>query len=540
MNRAVARGRQQLSQFLGGFSTGQKAVVGLAVAGGVVALLLFSSWAAKPSYTPLFTNLDPSDASAITDKLTSSKTPFQLQDGGRTVLVPRDQVYQVRLDMSAANLPSGGSAGYELLDKQGVTTSEFRQRVDYQRALEGELARTIQAIDGVSAATVHLVIPKQDLFSEDASKATASVLLKTTPGKDVSAGQAQAIVHLVSSGVEGLAPEDVTVADAKGNILSAAGDAAGEAAADARASATHAFEEHLSKSVQDMLAKVLGPGNAAVTVRAELDLDQAKRTIESFDTANADKAINEATTDETFSGTGAALPGGVLGVDSTPAAAGGGGNSTYTKGTATRNYAVGKTVEQLVAAPGSVKRLSVAVLLNSQAKGASPAKIESLVRAATGMSPDRGDVIAVDTLPFDTSAAKDAAKGLEAAQSAEKMKSLASMVRSALSVLLVLVVLFVLVRAARRTERVPVALPVGFGALPAGEVAALTAGQAATVAMAAPAEAPAVAPPRPMPELKAPENDQRVRVTQEIGELIERQPDEVAQLLRSWLADRRT
>lgn len=543
MNDVVARGRQQARQLLSGFSTGQRVVVVLAVVGAVVALVLFSSWASKPSFTPLFTNLEAADASAITEKLTASKVPFELADGGRTVLVPRDQVYQVRLDMSAASLPSGGGAGYELLDKQGVTTSEFRQRVDYQRALEGELSRTIQAIDGVAAATVHLVIPEEDLFSDDASRPTASVLVKTKPGKAIGVGQAQAIVRLVSSSVEALAPEDVTVADAKGNILSSgSGDAAAQSAADVRASTTQAYEQHLARSVQDMLATVLGPGNAAVQVRAELDLDSAKRTIETFDTTNADKAINEATTNETYSGQGAALPGGILGIDSTQETTTGGGTSSYTKGTATRNYAVGKTVEELTAAPGAVRRLSVAVLLNSQAEGADPAKVQDLVEAATGMSEERGDVIAVDAMPFDTSAAEEAEKGLEAAESAEKMKSIASMVRSVVSVLLVLVVLFVLIRATRRTERVAVALPPGFGPtpLPDGEQAALPAGDAGTYdELARQPEMAAVAAARSLPELKAPENEQRLRVQSEIGELIERQPDEVAQLLRSWLADRR-
>lgn len=538
MSNAVARGRQQLTQLLGGFSTGQKAVVGLAVLGSLTALLMFSSWAAKPSYAPLFTNLEAADASAITDKLASSKTPFQLGDGGRTVLVPRDRVYQVRLDMSAASLPAGGSPGYELLDKQGITTSEFRQRVDYQRALEGELSRTIQAIDGVQAATVHLVIPKEDLFADDASRPTASVLVKTKPGKDIGAGQAQAIVHLVSSSVEALAPDDVTVADSKGNILSASGQTGGRAAADARATATQTYEQQLSKSVQDMLAKVLGPGNAAVQVRADLDLDQTKRTTETFDTTNGDKPINEAVANEVYAADGgAALPGGVLGIDATQGATTGAtGKSSYTKGTATRNYAVGKTVEELTAAPGTVRRLSVAVLLNSKAKGANPAKVQALVEAATGMSKARGDTIAVDAMAFDTSAATDAAKGLASAQSAEKMQSMASMVRSAISVLLVLAVLFLLVRASRRTERVAVALPAGFGtgAIGMGEMAALASGEHAESG-----EPVAVAPTRVLPGLRAPGNEQRLRVQHEIGDLIERQPEEVAQLLRSWLADRR-
>lgn len=533
MSNVVARGRQQVSQVLSGFSAGQKAVVGLALVGGIAALMFFSSWAAKPSLTPLFSNLAASDASAITDKLTASKTAFQLTDGGRTVLVARDKVYQLRLDMSAASLPAGGSPGYELLDKQGITTSEFRQRVDYQRALEGELARTIQAIDGVSAATVHLVIPKDDLFANDASRPTASVLVRTVPGKELGAGQAQTIVHLVSASVEALAPEDVTVADAKGNILSTSGDGAGQAAADARATATHSYEQNLSKSVETMLAKVLGPGNATVQVQADLDLDQSKKTIESFDTTNGDKSINETVANEVFSADGgAALPGGILGVDSTQTSTGTGGKSSYTKGTATRNYAVGKTVEEMTAAPGTVRRLSVAVLLNSKAKGADPAKVQTLVEAATGLTKARGDTIAVSAMAFDTSAAADAAKGLATAQSAQKMQSLASMVRSVVSVLLVLVVLFLLVRATRRTQRIPVALPAGMGnALGVGEMAALPSAEHGEVV--------AVAPTRILPQLKVGANEQRERVQHEIGDLIERQPEEVAQLLRSWLADRR-
>src|SRR5947208_12996952 len=166
--------RRRASQTLSGFSTGQKVVTGLAVVGVVVGALTFSSWASKPSYTPLFSNLQPSDAAAVTQKLTSSKVPFKLADGGATVMVPQNQVYQQRLNLSASGLPTGGTQGYSLLDKQGITTSEFRQRVDYQRALEGELSKTIGAIDGVAAASVHLVIPADDVFANDNHKPSAS------------------------------------------------------------------------------------------------------------------------------------------------------------------------------------------------------------------------------------------------------------------------------------------------------------------------------------------------------------------------------
>src|SRR4051812_6036893 len=234
--------RRKATQAMSGFSTGQKVITGLAVVALIFGGMMFSSWASKPTYVPLFSNLQPSDASAITSKLTSSKVPFKLSDGGGTILVPQNQVYQQRLDLSASGLPTGGNQGYSLLDKQGITTSEFQQRVDYQRAMEGELAKTVGAIDGVAAATVHLVIPAQDVFAGDSSKPSASVLIQNVPGKSTSPGQVQAVVHLVSSSIEGLDPDSVTVADAKGNVLSAPGSGGLAAAGDARGEQTKTYE----------------------------------------------------------------------------------------------------------------------------------------------------------------------------------------------------------------------------------------------------------------------------------------------------------
>src|SRR3954467_13351372 len=169
MQLNVEQLRRKASQTMSCFSTGQKVITGLAVVALAMGGMFFSSWASKPTYTPLFSNLQPSDAAAVTQKLTSNKVPYKLADGGQTVMVPQNQVYQQRLNLSASGLPTGGTQGYSLLDKQGITTSEFRQRVDYQRALEGELSKTISVIDGVAAATVHLVIPPDDVFANDAS-----------------------------------------------------------------------------------------------------------------------------------------------------------------------------------------------------------------------------------------------------------------------------------------------------------------------------------------------------------------------------------
>src|SRR4051812_12635910 len=292
--------RRKASQTMAGFSTGQKVVTGFAVLALIFGGMFFSSWASKPNYTPLFSNLQPSDAAAVTQKLTSEKVPFKLADGGATVMVPQNQVYQQRLNLSASGLPTGGTQGYSLLDKQGITTSEFRQRVDYQRALEGELSKTISVIDGVAAATVHLVIPPDDVFANDASKPSASVLIQNVPGKTIGPGQVQAVVHLVSSSVEGLDPDSVTVADAKGTLLSAPGTG-GLAASmgDARAQQTRTYEDNVSKSLQDMLATVIGPGHSVVRVTADLDFDQRSTTTETYGNKNA-TALNETTSKETF------------------------------------------------------------------------------------------------------------------------------------------------------------------------------------------------------------------------------------------------
>lgn len=535
MPAQLARLRDRATAVLAGFTSGQKTMLALALVALVFGGMFFGKWAGKPSYAPLFTDLSASDAAAITEKLDASKTPYQLADGGATVMVPKSEVYKARLDMSAKGLPAGGSTGYALLDKQGITTSEFRQRVDYQRALEGELSRTISSIDGVTAATVRLVIPTQDLFSEDERKPSASVLVKTAPGKTLSAGQVRAIVHLTSSSVEGLTPEQVTVADAKGTVLSAPGkDGMDLAAGDARATATRQYEDSLTQSVQDMLTKVLGPGHAAVQVRAELDFDETKKTSESYDTSTADKPINEATTKETFAGTGAPT-GGILGPNSTPVASGGAGTSNYSKDEVTRNYAVGKVVEEVRTAPGTVKRLSVAVLLDSKAKGVDTSSVEKLVSAAAGVDSARGDTVAVDRMPFDQTAQKQAAADLKAAEQAEKRSGMLGLARTVLTVLLALFVLLQIMRATKRTTRTAIELP-GVTPLELAPVHAAVGAGAVTATAPVPAAVGAAAR---APEIESAAAEQRLRVQAEIGNLIERQPDEVAQLLRSWLADRR-
>src|SRR5947209_4682049 len=415
--------RRRAAGVWSGFTSGQKTTLALAVAAVVLGGYFFTKWAAQPTWAPLYGNLGSTDAASVTQELSGKGVQYKLADGGATVLVPQAQVYQLRLNMSAKGLPTGGSQGYALLDKQGITTSEFRQRVDYQRALEGELARTIGAIDGVSSADVHLVIPADDVFADDSRKPSASVLLRPkTSGKKFSSDQVRAVVNLVAGSVEGLTPDAVTVADSAGHTLSAPGADGLAEGGDAQATQTTAFEDGLARSLEDMLAPVTGAGGAVVRIKADLDFDQRSTTTESFAQPAAGQTsplVSETTSQESFAGPGAAgAAGGVLGAT--------GGNTTgnaastannYSKNSAERSFAVGKVTEQVKAAPGKVSRLSVAVLVDDKVKVPSD-QINNLVTAAAGLDTKRGDVVSVQAMAFDHSAADAAATEQKAASKA--------------------------------------------------------------------------------------------------------------------------
>src|SRR4051812_326935 len=225
LNRALRRGRETFSAF----TMGQKAISVL----GTVAILLggfmIFRWASTPDYGPLYSNLSASDASAVVDQLNSQGTPYELTDGGGTVMVPRDDVYATRIALSGEGLPADSdNQGYSILDNQGMSLSQEAEDTNFKRAMEGELGKTVEAIDGVDTAVVHLALPKKAVFADEQDPATASVLVKSRPGATLSSEQVQAVIHLVASSIDGLDPEQVTVADATGKVLSAPGGVTGD------------------------------------------------------------------------------------------------------------------------------------------------------------------------------------------------------------------------------------------------------------------------------------------------------------------------
>ncbi len=481
----------------------QRVGVGAGLVVAVVAVAGFASWVRTPSFSVLYSDLPASQVSQVTQSLDAAGVPYRLDGGGRSVLVPRNQVYKVRADLAGQGIQGEViPQGYELLDSQGLTVSDFRQRVDYQRALEGELARTLTAMADIGTASVHLVIPDEALFAEDQQPVTASVLLDPVGTLDES--DVEAITLLVSSSVEGLEPNMVTVADTNGTVLHAGGEETTSTSGNRQLRMTQQFEQALSKDITAMLTTVLGPGRASVVVRAQLDYDERSTESETYnpDTATPIRQQNIA---ESFSGNGSS-PVGSLGVDGASLGTASDGPVDYSRQEDTTEYGIDKVVTRSTDAPGAIERLSVAVVVDdgSLTGGTAPdvKNVESLVAAAAGINTERGDSLEVSAAAFPKPAELD--QVTEAATG-----GIMSMLPTILGGILILVValgLFMMTRGGG-SEPVP--------------------------ALAAPALEGATYIPAGV------DPTQFSSMTSDVMQLVERQPEEIATLLRSWLADRR-
>ncbi|MGK5679436.1 flagellar basal-body MS-ring/collar protein FliF [Actinoplanes sp. URMC 104] len=519
------------------FTPGQKAVTIAAVLALVIGAYFFATWASKPSYSILFNNLSSKDASAIVESLKKAGTPYELANDGQTVLVPQDQVNELRLSLSSEGLPGDAGTGYALLDQQGITTSDFMQQTNYQRALEGELSNTIKSIEGVEAATVHLVIPKKDVFADEQDKPTASVLVQSSSTQPLSSDQVQAIVHLVASSVEGLDPTQITVAGADGKVLSTGGGAAIGTGGDSGTEAqTVAFQNRMNQSIQNMLDSVVGPGNSSVVTTATLDFDQTSTTSKTYNADPSVPALSEQNSREAYNGA-ENCAGGVLGPDNIagPGCSTGGGSSSgpgqYENSSSVRNNAVNEVQEQRKSAPGGIKKLNVAVLLNSNAAGSiDPAQVQQLVTAAAGIDSTRGDTIAVSSMPFDQSAAKAAQEALTASTAAAQQAKQMSLIKTGVLGAIVLALLFLAWRFTRKSKKRRGLTPEERKHLEDMQ-AALEAQRLAELNQAIPAQMLEAGMAVDDTNVQAREERQR-----EIEQMVKDQPEEMAVLLRGWLA----
>jgi flagellar M-ring protein FliF len=354
---------------------------------GIIAALL-TYWARLPDMQLLFAELNPEDAAKVTDKISEKNVPYELRNGGRSVYVPRNNVYQMRLELARDGLPGGEQGGYKLFDNEKIGISPFVQNVNLKRALQDELAKSIQMIEGVAQARVHIVSSDQTLFASGDKQTSASVVLKLRPGYKLGNSSIAAIANLIAGSVEGLKADNVTIVDGDGRLLSGQGGSsvAGTGGAGTVADYRQRVEQSLSEKVQQMLETVLGPGRATVRVSAEVNMTSVSTVTESY------SPTAKVATKEEIKSNSEIEPasGGEAGKNQQP--------GTKKDETVTTEYVVGKTVEQKMIVPGEVTALSVAAVVDlspaeaNQTEGAQTAKImqvtdvEKLIETALGLN----------------------------------------------------------------------------------------------------------------------------------------------------------
>ncbi|WP_457573024.1 flagellar basal-body MS-ring/collar protein FliF [Desulfolithobacter sp.] len=387
------------------------------VAVALISIALFTViiiQARTADYQLLFANLNETDAASVVEWLKSNNVPYQLKNGGKSIWVPMDKVHEARLSLTAAGLPQGTGVGFEIFDKQSFALTDFVQKVNYTRALQGELARTIASLGPVESARVHLALPQKRLFKNQQKPATASVILKIRPGRTLAESQVQGIVHLVSGSVEGLSPDNVTIIDQTGRVLTRKEESGlfGAMSPDMieyQLSVEQSFEQR----AQALLDKALGPGNSMARVTAVLDFSRTEKTEEIFDpdepVIRSEQVSEEKSTSQ--------IVGGIPGVESNLQGninRAVGATPSSSRSQRTTNYEISKTVSKTIQPTGTIKKISVGVLVADKiipATDKEPARfeprseqellrIENMISSALGLDPKRGDKIEIVSMPF--------------------------------------------------------------------------------------------------------------------------------------------
>lgn len=410
---ARLRGRWQ------GLSQTKKIVTVLA--GAVILSLLFytGQMIMTPRYATLFTGLNSTDAGNIAANLKTMKIPYQLSNGGGTILVPESQVPEARIQLASAGDLPGSGQGFALFDQSQWGESDAEEQVRYQRALQGELERTLTGLDGVENARVHLVLPQKSIFLDNtnSSVSTASVVLQLKPGTKLKPEQIKGVSDLLVGSVEGLKPQNIYIIDTQGNVLNDftqndnIGSSSSKSGLDAQQQITRNYEKELEDRVRQMLTTVFGPNNSAVMVTSDIDFSQNQS---STTTVLPGQVLSQQTSTENSNGSAAT---GVPGANSnlgSSTGAGGANNGTTTKSDNTVNYENSKKTESIVQPPGQLKRLSVSVVLDNSKITANPQQVQAVVANAVGLDPSRGDQIYVTGMNFDKSLAQSEQKAMAA------------------------------------------------------------------------------------------------------------------------------
>jgi flagellar M-ring protein FliF len=530
--------------------------LGLAILAGLLILAHFMS---QEDYQTLYSNLNADEANTVVTRLKSLKTPYELADSGRTIKVPQAKVDELRIQLASEGLPQTGKIGFEIFDKTNLGMTEFLEKVSYKRALEGELARTILSLKEVAQARVHLVLPKESLFEEKSEPTKASVVIKLNAGKQISDTMVSGIVHLVSSAVEGLNPQNVTVVDISGRMLSAKQGSSEEALTATQMELKARYEKDLMRKIINIVEPVVGEGRVKTDTSVALNFNRSEQTEEKFNPQQT--AIrSQQKSEERVEPLAPVAPAGVPGTKSNQATpppnfiplTGRSSNSSF-KQSETTNYEISKLVRHTVEPVGDVRKLSVAVIVDDALKlekkpdgsldrktvprsAEELKKIRELVSAAVGFDANRGDQLTVENIAFDTGAPLDEVKPTFYEKWREVIQPA---IRYSAFLILFLLVYFLLIRPVTRKVLAPaeqILVPPSTAATALGETGE-------------PADLPLDAP-KTVKELEEsmesglsgvllPETEVRKSdiLRQRIIEFVQKTPENSAQILRLWLTE---
>ncbi len=513
------------------FSKRQRYILIGSVLALLVAIVGISAWyGSKPDMVPLFTNMESKDAGEVAAKLKETKITYEIQENklGTTILVPSSNVHEARINLAVEGLPRG-EKGFEIFDDSKLGVTEFQNKVNYLQALQGELTRTIERIEAVQKARVHIVLPEDSLYKKNEKPATASIMLMLKANQQLSKKEIKGIVNLVAHSVQGLLPENITIVDESGKILNDPDENEEQSVGNqtlTQLEMTKKVQDRLQKNVQTLLDQSLGEGKAFVRVSVELDFDARQTDKQIFTPVVDDAGIirSQQETSETYSGS-STNPGGPAGIQSNIpgyVAEDNNSNSDYERKESTKNYEINEEKQKIVASPGSIRRLTVAVLVDDSINAAQQESIMRSVSSAAGINSDRGDTISVEPLPFSTELA-DRRAAEEQAEKDRQDRIFYMQIAAVLLVIALIVGYFMMKRRKRLQEEAALAEQ---KRLEEEEQKKLAAERAALVEAG---------------ELEADElteeEQKQLSEKQQLMALIDAKPAEVAMLIKTWLSE---
>ncbi len=530
----MADWKERYLQLWNRFSNRQRYIMLGSVAVLLVAILGISFWyGSKPDLVPLYTNLETKDAGDVVARLQESKVEYKVEESktGTTILVPSAQVHDTRLSLATEGLPRGAK-GFEIFDDSKLGVTEFQNKVNYLQALQGELTRTIEQVPAVQKARVHIVLPEDSLYKKNEKPATASIMLILKPDTQLSKKEIKGIVNLAAHSIQGLLPENITVVNETGRILNDPDDEENEEKNVSQKTLTQIemtrkMQMQMQDNLQTLLDQSLGEGNAFVRVSLELDFDQRQTNRQTFTPVVDDAGIIRSQQDisESYNGT-SNQPGGPAGVQANVpgyVAEENQANAEYERKESTKNYEVNEENQKIVASPGSIRRLTVAVLVNDTITAAQQESLVRSVSSAAGINPDRGDTISVEPLPFSTEARDRRAAAEQEARDREAREFYLK-VGIPLLILLLIAGSIYWYKRKKRLEREAIE-----EARRQEELAAQRAEEEA--------RALAVAAGQVQEEELTEEEKQQISERQALLNLIDNKPAEVAMLIKTWLAE---